>query len=168
MEHFRTEPGWLSIVREQEARLLFPSFSSQDALSLGLSIAHLCADRYCGCAAISILSDETVVFSYKMEGTGPENEFWMTRKLAASRRTGMSSLRVLLEEEAGAPLLLPDDPQRAGCFVACGGCFPLRMADGALRGYLLVSGLNHYEDHQVIADALSAHLGIDAPAVTVF
>jgi len=158
MAEFYTEPEWLEIVREQERVLRPERFTRKDALAVGLEIVRLADQRYHGAAAAAILEDETVIFSYKMEGTGLENDWWMRRKLAVSRRTGMSSLRACLEEKAGAAIL-PEDEARRADLAVCGGCFPLRMRDGELRGYLLVSGLHHQEGHQVIADALAARLG---------
>ena len=49
---------------------------------------------------------------------------------------------------------------RPANYAACGGCFPVLMGDGtAPWAYVLVSGLAHYHDHQVIADAMAWQLG---------
>ena len=52
-------------------------------------------------------------------------------------------------------------------FAACGGCFPVFRQDGkAPCCHVLVSGLRHQEDHQVIADAMAWQLGKTIPSVT--
>ena len=50
-------------------------------------------------------------------------------------------------------------------FAVVGGCFPLCTTEGKNIGYLMVSGLPHQEDHQLIVDTLSGFLGIDVPSV---
>ena len=76
----------------------------------------------------------------------------MNRKLAVARRAGCSSLRAYVEAESGLREAFWEE--RAANYASCGGCFPVLMTDGtAPWAYVLVSGLAHYHDHQIIADA---------------
>jgi len=164
MERFFTRPEWLEIVREQERKLIYPSFDRESALLLGLKIVEFTARDYHKGVAVAILEDDMTVFSYKMPGSGLENEWWMRRKLNAARATGGSSLLACLRTVYEG--LSPDWIEgRQDTRAACGGCFPLRLTDGGLYGYVLASGLEHYEDHQVVADALAADLGVAVPRV---
>ena len=165
MGAFEWKPAWPKIVKQQEETLRYGEFSRVMALELGLKIRELAAEQYHGAAAIRILEDGMVVFSFKMAGTSAENDWWMDRKLAVSRMTGVSSLRAYVESEAG--LRQAEWAARPDNFAACGGCFPVFRQDGkAPCCHVLVSGLRHQEDHQVIADAMAWQLGKTIPSVT--
>lgn len=155
---FEWKESWVEILAQQEAALQYSAFTRQDALELGLKIAQLVQQRGWGSAAIRIIEDNCTIFSYKMPGTSQENDWWMDRKLAVSRRAGCSSLRAYVEAEAGLQEAFWE--ARPANYAACGGCFPVFMQDGtAPWAYVLVSGLAHYHDHQVIADAMAWQLG---------
>lgn len=164
MGRFEWKPEWVQILARQEETLRYAAFSREDALELGLKIIQLVQDRGWGAAAIRIVEDNTTIFSYKMPGTSAENDWWMDRKLAVSRRGGCCSLRAYVEAEAGLREAFWE--ARPANFAACGGCFPVLMGDGtAPWAYVLVSGLAHYHDHQVIADAMSWQLHREIPSV---
>ena len=158
MGAFEWKESWVEILAQQEAALQYSEFTRQTALELGLKIAQLVQQRGWGNAAIRIIEDNCTIFSYKMPGTSQENDWWMDRKLAVSRRAGCSSLRAYVEAEAGLREAFWE--ARPANYAACGGCFPVFMQDGtAPWAYVLVSGLAHYHDHQVIADAMAWQLG---------
>ena len=164
MGAFEWKPAWPEIVRQQEETLRYGEFSRAMALELGLKIRELAAEQYHGAAAIRILEDGMVVFAFKMAGTSGENDWWMDRKLAVSRMTGVSSILTLVEVAEG---LRPMEPEfeNENDFALCGGCFPLRNGSGKLLGYALCSGLAHECDHQLIADALAELLGREIPRI---
>ena len=91
MGNFYWEKNWSTILEEQERLLRYPAFSRETALDLGLKIVKLAQEVYQKPAAIRIVEDGTVIFAYKMPGTSCENDWWMDKKLALSRLTGMSS-----------------------------------------------------------------------------
>ena len=95
MKNFYTEEQWNEILKQQESVLCYDTFTRKQALELGLLIAEVTEKKYYGSVAVRIVEDETTVFAYKMEGATLEADWWMTNKLAASRLTGMSSLRAL-------------------------------------------------------------------------
>ena len=95
MKNFYTEEQWNEILKQQESVLCYDTFTRKQALELGLLIAEVTEKKYHGSVAVRIVEDETTVFAYKMEGATLEADWWMTNKLAASRLTGMSSLRAL-------------------------------------------------------------------------
>lgn len=101
MKNFYTEEQWNEILKQQESVLCYDTFTRKQALELGLLIAEVTEKKYHGSVAVRIVEDETTVFAYKMEGATLEADWWMTNKLAASRLTGMSSLRALTASRAG-------------------------------------------------------------------
>lgn len=164
MGNFYWEESWIADLEKQERLLRYPAFTRENALELGLKILHLAQDIYRKPSAIRIVEDGTVIFAYKMPGTSCENDWWMDRKLAVSRLTGMSSLRSYVESEAGS--LRPGWLERPDNFAACGGCIPVFSTDGrAPFVHVLVSGMHHQEDHQIIADAMAQQLHIEIPRV---
>lgn len=163
MGTFYWEESWVETLAEQEQVLRYDAFSRETALELGLKIAELAKEVYHGGAAIRIIEDGMTVFAYKMPGSSPENDWWMGKKLAVTQRCGVSSLRAYVEAEAG--LRRPFWRERPDNYAACGGCFPVFMRDGSVWAYVLVSGLEHYEDHQVIADAMARQLDREIPSL---
>lgn len=164
MAHY-SEKSWLPILEAQEKLLRFDSFGNEDALAIGMKIIELAKEKYKKAAAIRICIDDTVVFAYKMPGTNSENDWWMDRKRNVSRMTGISSLRACVEIAEG--LRVPTWSGREDDFALCGGCMPVFMRDGQSYAFILVSGMHHQEDHQIIADALSDYLGLKIDSVCV-
>lgn len=161
---FYWESDWPAIIAKQEEQLRYETFTRDMALELGLKIRQLALEDYDRTCAIRIIEDNVTVFVFKMPGTNLENDWWMDRKLATSRMTGTSSLRAYVDAEAG--LREPEWNARPENFAACGGCFPVLRKDGkAPCCYVLVSGMEHQFDHQIIADAMSWQLGIDVPSI---
>lgn len=159
MQEVYTEPQWLEIVQQQEQALRFERFSREDALSIGLEIIRLAKEVYHKSAAVYVVEDDVLIFSYKMPRTSLENDWWMRKKLNVSKRTGVSSLLSLLEARAGLRPAVWESGDE-GSFAACGGCFPVHRTEGVDNAYILVSGMAHEEDHQIMVDAISRHLGV--------
>lgn len=164
MGAFYWEESWIDILAGQEQKLRYSEFTRETALELGLKIIQLAKETYHKSPAMRIVEDGTVIFAYKMAKTSSENDWWMDRKLAVSRMTGMSSLRSYVESEAG--LLHPGWLERPENFAACGGCIPVFPADGSAPYiHVLASGMDHFEDHQIIADAMAWQLGVEIPRI---
>ena len=163
MEEFYMEADWPEKIARQEEILRYATFTRQQALQLGLCIAELAEKKYKKGAAIRIVEDNTVIFEYKMETTNPENDWWMGKKLSVSLQTGTSSLRAFVEGKTG--LRKPFWEARPENYAACGGCFPVIMESGEIFARVLVSGMAHEEDHQIIADAMAIQLGKQIPSL---
>ncbi len=164
MGAFEWHTSWGEILAQQEQTLRYAHFTREQALALGMKILELVKTRGWGNAAVRIIEDGTTIFAYKMEGTSLENDWWMDRKLAVALRAGCSSLRAYVDAERGT--LTPFWADRPDNYATCGGCFPVLPVDGTRPwAYVLVSGLAHYHDHQVIADAMAWQLGVTVPSV---
>ena len=75
---------------------------------------------------------------------------WLDRKQKTVEKYGHSSYYIYLENEENKTYQADEKDES---LVICGGGFPLIIHD-ELRGSILVSGLVHDEDHQVIVDCL--------------
>ena len=147
---------WLEIIKAQEQKLRFSLFSCEDALYIGNQIVRLANEKYNGAVVVSIIEDDMLVFYHKMQGATMENDIWIYKKRNVSKETGVSSLRAYAEIKSG--IREPTWRGREESFVACGGCYPVRIADQKPFIYIAVSGLAHYLDHQVIVDAVARRL----------
>ena len=164
MELHKYCPEWLNILKTQEETLRVESMSAKDCLKLGTIIARLAEEKYKIPAAIRIITNGQITFSYLMEGTSTNNNWWMDKKLNTCRLTGVSSIRSLVEVGEGLRAAEPEF-ENANNFALCGGCFPLKNAAGKVIGYALTSGLPHECDHQLIVDGLSEFLGKEVPSI---
>lgn len=157
MGQFKVKESWLSVIERQEKTLVLDSFDREDALEIGLRIIALAKDKYRDAITVSIEIDNNIVFSYMMPGMSLEKKLWMLRKGNVSKATGASSLHACVEIELGK--YVPSWEDQPDAFVACGGCWPVRVTGQNPFAYVAVSGLEHYLDHQIIVDALSEYTG---------
>lgn len=158
------EESWLDIVEKQEEILRFETFSRQDAMELGNLICRMAEEKYKEDVAVKIVMDGLAVFSCFMGKTGLKNDWWMSCKYNTVLQTGTSSLKALLLHVAGKKKFGQWYEQKNSYYL-CGGAFPLRTKEGRIFGCVLVSGLTHEKDHQLIVDALSETLHAELVSV---
>ena len=164
MEFASYKPQWEEILKQQEEILRVEKMSAEDALALGVIMSGLAKEKYQKPIAIRIILGGHVAFSYLMDGTSMNNEWWMDKKLNTCRATGASSIRSLVELAEGIRPM-ESEFENEGDYALCGGCFPLRNAAGKLLGYVLASGMPHECDHQLIVDALAEFLNVSVPSI---
>lgn len=164
MEFTRYNKEWLPILAEHEDKLRTESMNSDQALQLGVTMVRIAKEKYEKPAAMRVILGGHTVFSFHMDGTSMNNDWWMDKKLNTCRSTGVSSIRSLVEVAEGMRALEPEF-ENEGDYALCGGCFPLRNAAGKLLGWVLASGLPHECDHQLIADSLSEYLGVQVGSI---
>ena len=164
MEFASYKPQWEEILKQQEEILCVEKMSAEDALALGVIMSGLAKEKYQKPIAIRIILGGHVGFSFLMDGTSMNNEWWMDKKLNTCRATGASSIRSLVELAEGIRPM-ESEFENEGDYALCGGCFPLRNAAGKLLGYVLASGMPHECDHQLIVDALAEFLNVSVPSI---
>ena len=164
MEFARYNPEWLEALVAQEEILCMEKITADDAYALGGVLIRTAKEKYQKPAAFRIISGGQVVFSFLMDGTSNNNNWWMDKKFNTCLMTGVSSIRSLVEVAEG---LRPMEPEfeNEGSFALCGGCFPVHNAAGKIIGWVLASGLPHECDHQLIIDSMNEFLGKNAPAI---
>ena len=126
-------------VLQLEKELSFQEFNNHDAYQLGQIIVDHIEKNHLKNVRIRIVLDKDIVFQYLMDGK--KGVIWLDRKQKTVEKYGHSSYYIYLENEEDESLVI------------CGGGFPL-IIRSELRGSILVSGLVHDEDHQVIVDCL--------------
>lgn len=164
MEFAKYSESWLEILRDQEVKLRMESLSADEALKIGMIMYRLAKEKYLKPISIRIITGGQTTFSFLMEGTSTNNEWWMNKKLSASRLSGVSSILTLVEVAMG---LRPMEPEyeKENDFALCGGCFPIKNAAGKVIGYAQSSGMPHECDHQLIADALAEYLNVEIGSI---
>ena len=165
MSKFVTREEWLPIVEEHEQVLVFDSFDNTAALDIGLRIIRLAEEKYREPVAVSVEIDNDIVFSHLMPGTNLTNKMWMFRKLGTGKITGKSTLLSCLEIAYKGLKL--DCLERPDNYVACGGCWPVTVKGKPITAYILVSGLKHFLDHQIMVDAISDYLGKEVKTLSL-
>jgi len=164
MGQFYFKKEWLPILISHEKDLVFSSFKRKDAFDIGVDIVKLAKEKYKGNISVCIYEEDMLIFSHKMQGTNIENDKWMFRKMNVSKAMGMSSIRALVEIERGLCDASWSDNDNS--FIACGGCYLVNVEDNEPYILILVSGLEHYLDHQIIVDAVSGKLNITLPSIS--
>jgi len=158
VSEFFTKKEWVSVVENQESVLTFDSFDNEDGLVIGEKIIRLAKEEYKQPVAISIEIDNDIVFSYLMPGTSIINKQWMFRKSNVSKKTLVSSIHTCLD--IAYANIRPKWLARQELHAACGGCWQVTVKGEPICAYIMVSGLEHYLDHQIMVDAISEHLGL--------
>jgi uncharacterized protein (UPF0303 family) len=145
-------------VASEEVELRFPSFSNDEAIVLGSSIAERARSR--GLAVtIDLRRGGQQLFHLALSGTSPDNDQWIIRKSRVVERFGHSSFLVGLKlklsglgiEEKYAVSPLEYSPH--------GGSFPVNVEGTGIVGSVTVSGLAQEEDHELVVETIRDFLG---------
>jgi uncharacterized protein (UPF0303 family) len=152
-----TTGGFSSRQLNQEEQLLrLPSLSISDALDIGRIGTQIGINRKLP-IAIEIRIGEWIVFHASLEGSKPENDWWINRKVAVVMLNQRSTMfeRVSAEERG------VDWHQENGVtdetHAIHGGALPLITNEG-FKGILIISGLPQVEDHLLAVEVLTEFL----------
>lgn len=149
----------VKVLEMQEEILQFSSFTNVDAWELGNMVIQE-AKRLGLTIAVRIrLNNGYTVFQYGMDGTNLLNEQWMTRKENTVKTLEESSLRFCMNLRANQESLEDHflDPRE---YAACGGGFPIRVEEVGVVGTIVVSGLDHVSDHDLLVKCISKYLHV--------
>ncbi|MEU8762101.1 heme-degrading domain-containing protein [Streptomyces sp. NPDC048659] len=141
-----TEIAWLEA---QEAALVLPRFTYEDAWALGTILVELARERRAP-VAIDVRRGAQQLFHCALPGSSADNDAWIDRKRRVVERYGVSSFLVGARFRAkGTTFELSSrlDPDR---YAAHGGSFPLAVAGAGVVGSVTVSGLPQAEDHALV------------------
>ena len=133
-------------VLQLEKELSFQEFNNHDVYQLGQIIVNHIEKNQLKNVRIRIVLDGDIVFQYLMDGK--KGVVWLDRKQKTVEKYGHSSYYIYLENEENGTYQADEKDES---LIICGGGFPL-IIQNELRGSILVSGLAHDEDHQVIVD----------------
>lgn len=149
----------VKVLEMQEEILQFSSFTNADAWELGNMVVAEARRLGVSIAVRIRLNNGYTVFQYGMDGTNLYNEQWMQRKENTVRVLEQSSLRLYMSlrqtQESLEERFL--DPRE---YAACGGGVPIRVEEVGVVGSIVVSGLDHVSDHDLLIKCISKYLHI--------
>lgn len=140
-----------------EKQFYFESFSSNDALDLGILTAKIAKEEFQSDVVILITreKDQNVIFQYIMDEKSQRNIDFANMKRNATLKTGHNSLWVLMNGLINDESLLQDTS-----YIPVGGAWPIYIGN-ELVGTIAVSGLKAGKDYTLLEMAISRYLHID-------
>ncbi|MBK6468875.1 MAG: heme-degrading domain-containing protein [Rhodobacter sp.] len=140
----------------EAARLVFPRFTEDTALALGLKLVELARVGNLP-VVIDIRSSDRCFFHAALPGSAPLNDRWARRKSATALVFHEASLLVGTRNREKSDSLakhgLPADD-----FADHGGAVPIRVEGVGVVAVVTVSGLPQVEDHRLAVRAIEALL----------
>ena len=122
----------------------FAKFTNEDAWHFGEEVQNIIKQRQLKPVRIRVVKDGDIIFQYMMEGK--KGDEWLNKKQRTVEHTHQSSLYVYNHQQY-YPEFLKED------YAICGVGYHL-LIENVYRGCLIVSGLDHQEDHKLILEAL--------------
>ncbi len=140
----------------EEQILKLPSLSNSDAIEIGQIAVTLCNQRKLP-IAIEVRIGDWIVFHASLDGSKPENDWWINRKAAVVVMNHHSTMF----ERVSAEELGVDWHKENGVtdetHAIHGGALPL-ITDEGFKGILIISGLPQVEDHLFAVEVLNEFL----------
>lgn len=150
----------LAMLEMQEEILQFNHFTNEDAWELGNVLVAEAKRRKLPVAVSIRLNNGYTVFQYAADGTNLHSENLLRRKANTVKELEKSSFYTcMLLRKSGESLndLFLDEKN----YACVGGGFPIRVEEVGVIGAIVVAGLDHISDHDLIVKCLSRYLHID-------
>ncbi|WRS27946.1 heme-degrading domain-containing protein [Oscillospiraceae bacterium MB08-C2-2] len=139
-----------------EKSLVFPQFSCEDAMKLGLLVVER-AKRENKIIAVSVSIGRQTVFQFSLDGLAPNSDNWIRRKSNVVYQFRQSSLLTRLSiEQKGSSLEVHG--LSSADYVLMGGSVPIRVKGADVVGAITVTGLDHLSDHEYVVDAITRYI----------
>ncbi|MGW5100394.1 heme-degrading domain-containing protein [Streptomyces sp. NPDC004100] len=149
-------PG-VADLEEQERRLVFRTFTYDDAWTLGSLLVELGRERQAP-IAIDIHRAGQQLFHAALPGSTPDNDAWIARKRRVVERYGAASYLVGSRFRAKGTTFEDSSRLDPDQYAAHGGSFPITVDGVGVVGSVTVSGLPQVEDHRLVVEALERFL----------
>ncbi|WP_329011440.1 heme-degrading domain-containing protein [Streptomyces sp. NBC_01601] len=155
-----TQPQTPSVadLEAQEQRLVFRTFTYDDAWALGSLLVELGRERQAP-IAVDIHRAGQQLFHAALPGSTPDNDAWIGRKRRVVERYGSASYLVGSRFRAKGTTFEESSRLDPDLYAAHGGSFPITVENVGVVGSVTVSGLPQIEDHRLIVEALERFLG---------
>ena len=148
----------------QERELRLPRLDAQVAWELGTCLRGYATQRGM-VLVIDVRRFGQPLFYAALDGTTPDNGEWVRRKSNVVARFHRSSYAVGLTQKMKGTSLHERYGLPVADYAADGGSFPLAVEAAGVVGSVTVSGLPQRDDHNLVVEALCAHLGRDFAAL---
>ena len=141
---------------EEEQILKLPSLTNSDAVEIG-EIATTLGKQKGLPIAIDVRIGDWVVFHASLEGSKPEHDWWINRKVAVVMLKQHSTMHERVSAEERGVDWYKENNLRDETHAIHGGAVPLITNEG-FRGILIISGLPQVEDHLFAVEVLTEFL----------
>ncbi|KAK9458487.1 uncharacterized protein V1516DRAFT_682553 [Lipomyces oligophaga] len=155
----------ISIMNEQEQTLIFPSLTSADAKALAEAIFSISpvglapTDPSARPIVVAVYVGTNLIYYSGQDGTATDNFEWIQRKATTVRRFGHASLYMGVTAQSQGSNLNDRFNIPTTVATGAGGGFPIRVAGVPYPvGFVGVSGLPHYFDHDVVVKGIEKYL----------
>jgi uncharacterized protein (UPF0303 family) len=141
---------------DEEQILKLPSLSNNDAIEIGQIAATLGSQRKLP-IAIEVRISEWIVFHASLEGSKPENDWWINRKVAVVMLNQHSTMFERVSAEERGVDWHKENGVTDETHAIHGGALPLITEEG-FKGILIISGIPQVEDHLLAVEVLTEFL----------
>jgi uncharacterized protein (UPF0303 family) len=141
---------------DEERILSLPSLTNNDAIKIGQIAISLGYQRNLP-IAIEVRIGAWIVFHASLEGSKPENDSWIDRKVRVVMLTNHSTMFERVSAEERGVDWHTENGVNNETHAIHGGAIPL-ITDEGFKGILIISGLPQVEDHLFAVEVLSEFL----------
>jgi uncharacterized protein (UPF0303 family) len=141
---------------EEESLLQLPSIKNSDAVEIG-EIATTLGNQRKVPITVQVRIGDRVVFHASLEGSKPENDWWINRKVAVVLLKQHSTMYERVSAEERGVDWHKENKLRDETHAIHGGALPLITNEG-FKGILIVSGLPQVKDHLFAVEVLTEFL----------
>jgi len=139
----------------EEVALRLSSFSNDAAWRLGNRLAKKARAEGLP-ISVAVVRGGQRLFWFAAEGTSPDNDSWLDRKIRTVLRFGHSSLYMGRKLAANGTSLEARHGLPVAEYCSHGGALPIWVRGTGLVGAVAVSGLSQEEDHALAVEALTS------------
>ena len=140
----------------EEQILKLPSLTNSDAVEIG-EIATTLGKQRKAPIAIQVRIGDWIVFHACLEGSKPENDWWINRKVAVVMLRQHSTMYERVSAEERGIDWHKENNVQDETHAIHGGALPLITHEG-FKGILIISGLPQVEDHLFAVEVLTEFL----------
>jgi len=141
---------------EEEKILKLSSLTNTDAIEIG-EIATTLGNQRKVPIAIQVRIGGWIVFHASLEGSKPENDWWINRKVAVVMLKQHSTMYERVSAEERGVDWHKENNVQDETHAIHGGALPLITGEG-FKGILIISGLPQVEDHLFAVEVLTEFL----------
>jgi uncharacterized protein (UPF0303 family) len=140
----------------EEQILKLPGLTNSDAIEIGQIAVIIGAQRKLP-IAIEVRIGDWIVFHASLQGSKPENDWWINRKVAVVKLKQHSTMYERVSAEERGVDWHKENNLQDETHAIHGGAIPL-ITDEGFKGILIISGLPQVEDHLFSIEVLTEFL----------
>ena len=141
---------------EEQQILKLPSLTNSDAVEIG-EIAAILGNHRKLPITIEVRIGDWIVYHASLEGSKPENDWWINRKVAVVLLKHHSTMYERVSAEERGVDWHEENNLKDETHAIHGGALPLITNDG-FKGILIISGLPQVGDHLFAVEVLTEFL----------